>query len=220
MPPVSVRRETLVLPTYVPQAPDRNPMFLETRVYQGSSGRVYPLPFCDRIAGEPVSQPWETVVLENEFLAVTILPALGGRIHRVVDKTNNYDVIYYQPVIKPALVGLAGPWISGGIEFNWPQHHRPSTFMPADVHIESHADGAVTVWLSEQRLQPHRRYADVPLVGQRRDARPRAIPVLLPARRDLRRRPRQARDEHIPALLRALLRRRLRRPRAPRRACR
>jgi tetratricopeptide (TPR) repeat protein len=149
MPPVSVRRETLVLPTYVPHAPDRNPMFLESRVYQGSSGRVYPLPFCDRIAGEPVSQPWETIVLENEFLAATILPALGGRIHRLVDKTNSYDVIYYQPVIKPALVGLAGPWISGGIEFNWPQHHRPSTFMPAEAHIEQHGDGAVTVWLSE-----------------------------------------------------------------------
>ena len=36
-------------------------------------------------------------------------------------------------MIKPALVGLAGPWISGGMEFNWPQHHRPGTFMPVDV---------------------------------------------------------------------------------------
>ena len=42
------------------------------------------------------------------------------------------DLIYHQPVIKPALVGLAGPWISGGIEFNWPQHHRPATFLPVD----------------------------------------------------------------------------------------
>jgi hypothetical protein len=67
----------------------------------------------------------------------------------MVDKTNGYDVIYHQPVIKPALVGLAGPWISGGIEFNWPQHHRPSTFMPAEVSIEEETDGAVTVWLGE-----------------------------------------------------------------------
>jgi hypothetical protein len=48
--PVNVRRETVVLPTYEPHWPDRNPMFLEKRVYQGSSGRVYPLPFTDRIA--------------------------------------------------------------------------------------------------------------------------------------------------------------------------
>lgn len=149
MSPVSVRCETVVLPTYEPQPPDRNPMFLEKRVYQGSSGRVYPLPVCDRIAEKPAPREWQAVFVENEFLRVMILPQLGGRIHRLIDKTNGADVIYHQPVIKPALVGLAGPWISGGIEFNWPQHHRPSTFMPADVHVESHADGAATVWLSE-----------------------------------------------------------------------
>ncbi len=147
--PVTVRRESVVLPTYEPAAPDRNPMFLETRVYQGSSGRVYPLPFIDRIAEKSVPRTWDAVYLENEFLLVMILPQLGGRIHRVQDKTNGYDLVYYQPVIKPALVGLAGPWASGGIEINWPQHHRPSTFMPAEVHIENHADGSATVWLSE-----------------------------------------------------------------------
>jgi tetratricopeptide (TPR) repeat protein len=147
--PVSVRRESVVLPTYEPAAPDRNPMFLEARVYQGSSGRVYPLPFIDRIAEKPVPREWDAVFLENEYLLVMILPQLGGRIHRVQDKTNGYDLVYYQPVIKPALVGLAGPWASGGIEINWPQHHRPSTFMPADVHVEKHSDGSVTVWLSE-----------------------------------------------------------------------
>ena len=35
------------------------------------------------------------------------------------DKHSGYDAIYRQHVIKPALVGLAGPWISGGVEFNW-----------------------------------------------------------------------------------------------------
>jgi len=52
-------------------------------------------------------------------------------------------------VIKPALVGLAGPWISGGVEFNWPQHHRPGTFLPTDWEIEREPDGAVTVWCSD-----------------------------------------------------------------------
>ena len=146
---VEVRREVVVLPTYEPNRPDRNPMFLEKRVYQGSSGRVYPLPFTDRIAEKPRPRAWEAVFIENEYLRVMILPELGGRIHRLQDKTNGYDAIYHQPVIKPALVGLAGPWASGGIEFNWPQHHRPSTFMPADVAVEEHADGAATVWLSE-----------------------------------------------------------------------
>jgi tetratricopeptide (TPR) repeat protein len=147
--PVVVRREPLVLPTYQPLAPDKNPMFLEKRVFQGSSGRVYPLPFIDRVAEEPTPHPWDAVTIENAYLSVVILPELGGRIYRAKDKTNDYDFVYYNPVIKPALVGLAGPWISGGIEFNWPQHHRPSTYLPCDVEIERHPDGTLTVWLSE-----------------------------------------------------------------------
>ena len=147
--PVTVRREPVVFPTYPPAPADKNPMFLEKRVYQGSGGSVYPLPFTDRVAQEKTDQAWDAVHLENEFLRVMILPQLGGRIHVGHDKTNGYDFFYRQNVIKPALVGLAGPWISGGVEFNWPQHHRPSTFMPADVSIEEHADGSKTVWLSE-----------------------------------------------------------------------
>ena len=124
-------------------------MFLEKRVYQGSSGKVYPLPFTDRVAERAVDRKWKAVWLENEFLRIMVLPEIGGRIHRAIDKTNGYDFIYYQSVIKPALVGLAGPWISGGIEFNWAQHHRPGTFLPVNYTIEQHDDGSVTVWCSD-----------------------------------------------------------------------
>ncbi|MCP5520577.1 MAG: DUF5107 domain-containing protein [Verrucomicrobiales bacterium] len=148
-PRVRVRQERITLPTYLPAAPDRNPMFLEKRVYQGSSGKVYPLPFIDRIAEEPVPREWQAIWIENEYLRVLVLPEIGGRIHRILDRTNGYDLIYHQPVIKPALVGLAGPWISGGIEFNWPQHHRPATFMPVDTTIERSPDGSVTVWCGD-----------------------------------------------------------------------
>jgi tetratricopeptide (TPR) repeat protein len=146
---VQVRVASHILPTYLPAAPDKNPMFLEKRVYQGSSGKVYPLPFTDRIAEKPVEREWKAIWIENEFLRVLVLPEIGGRIHAIQDKTNGYDLIYNQPVIKPALVGLAGPWISGGIEFNWPQHHRPATFLPVNYEIEKHADGSVTVWCSD-----------------------------------------------------------------------
>ncbi len=148
-PAVSLRRATVTLPTHEPHPPQKLPMFLEKRVYQGSSGRVYPLPVTDRIAEQATDRVWDAVYLENEFLRIMVLPEIGGRIHVAQDKLNGYDFIYRQDVIKPALVGLAGPWLSGGIEFNWPQHHRPSTFMPCDVHLEAHADGSKTVWLSE-----------------------------------------------------------------------
>lgn len=141
--------EQVVIPTYLPAAPEVCPMFLDRRVYQGSSGRIYPLPFTDRIAESKTDRAWQVVWLENEYLQVMILPELGGRIHALLDKTNGYDLIYRQSVIKPALVGLAGPWISGGIEFNWPQHHRPATFLPAEWRLDEHPDGSVTVWLSD-----------------------------------------------------------------------
>jgi tetratricopeptide (TPR) repeat protein len=147
--PVRAWVEMVVIPTCLPLAPDKNPMFFEKRVYQGSSGKIYPLPFTDRISEKRTDHRWQVVWLENEFLRVMILPEIGGRIHAITDKTNGYDVIYNQRVIKPALVGLAGPWISGGIELNWPQHHRPATFLPVDFQIEEAEDGSRIVWCSD-----------------------------------------------------------------------
>jgi tetratricopeptide (TPR) repeat protein len=141
--------ERVTIPTYREQTPDKNPMFFEKRVYQGSSGRVYPNPITDRISYEKSDQAYRAVFLENEYLYLMILPEIGGRIHIGQDKTNGYDFFYRQNVIKPALVGLLGPWISGGVEFNWPQHHRPSTYMPVEHAIEPSEDGSITVWLSE-----------------------------------------------------------------------
>lgn len=146
---VKAWEQPVVIPTYLPAAPDPNPLFLEKRVYQGSSGRVYPLPVIDRVDTEPQNHSWKAVHLENEFIRLMVLPEIGGRIHVGYDKIGQYDFFYRQNVIKPALVGLAGPWISGGVEFNWPQHHRPATFMPVEVSIERDADGSVTVWCSD-----------------------------------------------------------------------
>ena len=128
---------------------EKNPMFLEKRAYQGSTGKVYPLPICETVSETKEDRTYRAVILENDYLYVMVLPELGGRIQRALDKTNNYDFVYYNRVIKPALVGLTGPWISGGIEFNWPQHHRPSTFSPVDYRYQENADGSATVVLGE-----------------------------------------------------------------------
>ena len=147
--PVKVWSEPVRLPTWEPGPGSRFPMFLDRRVYQGSSGRVYPLPFVDRIAEEPVPRDWQAVHLQNELLRVMVLPELGGRIHLLLDRTTGRDLLYRQEVIKPALVGLAGPWASGGLELNWPQHHRPATFLPTEVALEEQPDGSVTAWFSD-----------------------------------------------------------------------
>ena len=152
---VIVRQEKVTIPTYEIADYDKNPMFLEKRVYQGSSGRVYPHPVCEGVADEKNDREYHTIFLENDYILVMILPEIGGKIQRLYDKTNGYDAVYYNEVIKPALVGLAGPWISGGIEFNWPQHHRPSTFDPVDYTVEENADGSVTVWVGETEKMFH-----------------------------------------------------------------
>lgn len=139
----------MLIPTYRIGQPNKNPMFLEKRVYQGSSGAVYPHPIIEQIADDKTDQPYHAIWLENRYLKIMLLPELGGRIQMALDKTNQHHFIYYNHVIKPALVGLTGPWISGGIEFNWPQHHRPSTFLPVDYTFEDHPDGSKTVWFSE-----------------------------------------------------------------------
>ncbi len=152
---VNVEVKKLILPTYKVHKPEKNPFFLEKRVFQGSSGKTYPLPFYNRVSEEKVEQEWEAICIENDYIEVVILPEIGGRIFSARDKSNGYDFIYRQDVIKPALVGLAGPWISGGIEFNWPQHHRPATYMPTGYEIEYHADGAITIWLSDHDPLQH-----------------------------------------------------------------
>ncbi|GGG62627.1 tetratricopeptide repeat protein [Paenibacillus radicis (ex Gao et al. 2016)] len=146
---VRIWEEEVTIPTYGIGAPDRNPMFLEKRVYQGSTGKVYPHPVVDKIEDEKKDQSYKLAILENEYVRIEIMPELGGRIYRALDKTNDYDFVYYNRVIKPALVGLAGPWISGGIEFNWPQHHRPNTYGPVEYRLTEGEDGSATVWISE-----------------------------------------------------------------------
>ncbi|WP_417444503.1 DUF5107 domain-containing protein [Joostella sp.] len=146
---VKAWKERIVIPTYEVGAPEKYPVFLEKRVYQASSGSVYPHPVIEEISDTKVDKEWDVIYIENDYIKIMVLPALGGRIQMAYDKIRGRHFVYYNHVIKPALVGLTGPWISGGIEFNWPQHHRPSTYDPVDSIIKENADGSVTVWVSE-----------------------------------------------------------------------
>jgi len=165
--------EQIVIPTYEIGKAEKNPIFLEKRVYQGSSGVVYPYPVIESISDEKTDHTYNAVFIENEYIKVMILPELGGRVQMAYDKIKQRHFIYYNQVIKPALVGLAGPWISGGIEFNWPQHHRPSTFMPVDCLVEAkdekskkvsaasalteavESEDEITIWVNERERMFH-----------------------------------------------------------------
>ena len=70
--------ERVVIPTYEAAKPDKNPLFLEKRVYQGSSGKVYPHPVIDKISDVKKNREYTALFLENDYLKIMILPELGA----------------------------------------------------------------------------------------------------------------------------------------------
>lgn len=150
---VKVTEKPLVLPTYEIGAPDVNPIFFTGRVYQGAQGHIYPYPLYDILTDEKVDKTYDAVYLDNEYVNVCVLPEIGGRILSATDKTNDYEIFYRQTGIKPALIGMLGAWLSGGVEWNIPHHHRPSSYMPIDWKIEENKDGSKTIWVGEMELR-------------------------------------------------------------------
>lgn len=142
----SIRVESLVIPTYPEPAKEEMPLFAEYRVHQRSTGRPYPNKATLDVGRQHRQDKTYTVVhMENEYLDVLIMPEIGGKIYAAKDKTTGYDFFYRQHVVKPGLIGAFGSWVSGGVEFNWPFHHRPSS----DYALEACEDGSVVCWLSE-----------------------------------------------------------------------
>ena len=142
----SIRVESLVIPTYPEPAKEEMPLFAEYRVHQRSTGRPYPNKATLDVDRQHRQDKTYTVVhMENEYLDVLIMPEIGGKIYAAKDKTTGYDFFYRQHVVKPGLIGAFGSWVSGGVEFNWPFHHRPSS----DYALEACEDGSVVCWLSE-----------------------------------------------------------------------
>jgi tetratricopeptide (TPR) repeat protein len=157
--PVKVWEEDVVIPTYLAGDPDPNPMFYFGRAYQGAEGRVYPYPLYDKLTGKKVDKTYKIVYLENKYVKIGVLPEIGGRIFSALDKTNNYNFFYTQHVIKPALVGMIGAWISGGVEWNVPHHHRTTSWLPSQYKTEENPDGSKTIWVGELELRHRMRWA-------------------------------------------------------------
>ncbi len=146
---VKIWTEPLVIPTYRVDPPDLNPMFYRGQSYQRAKKTIYPYPLLDKLTDNCEDKTYDTVYLENDYVKLSFIPQLGGRLFTGLDKTNNYDFFYRQNVIKPALIGMLGAWISGGIEWCVFHHHRATTFMPVDYTLAENPDGSKTIWFGE-----------------------------------------------------------------------
>jgi tetratricopeptide (TPR) repeat protein len=129
--------------------PEVNPLFYVPIEYQNAQLHIYPYPYIDKLTDNRVNVSYKALVLENEFTKIVVLPEFGGRIYIAEDKTNGYDFYYHNHVIKPALIGMNGAWLSGGIEWNFPHHHQPGSFLPVNYKLVSHPDGSKTIWVGE-----------------------------------------------------------------------
>lgn len=151
--PVHLWQTNLVIPTYLAAPPSAVPRFYEGRTYQGAKATFYPYPVQDVLTDVKSNVTYKALFLENQYIQISVLPELGGRIFSAVDKANGYDFFYRQHVIKPALIGMLGAWISGGVEWNVPHHHRATSFSPVDFTTTTNADGSATIWVGEIELR-------------------------------------------------------------------
>ncbi len=137
------------IPTYRLGPDEKSPVFYTGRGVQGAAGHYYPYPAQIRLGEEKTEVTYKMIYLENEYLKVTIAPGLGGKLFSAIDKTNGREIFHRNSTVKPDLIGTLGAWISGGIEWCFPHHHRTTTLMPADYRLVENPDGSATVWVGE-----------------------------------------------------------------------
>ena len=137
--PARVWQGSIELPTYAMGTEDPYPPFPLI-----DSHNVYPYTMLDDLTDRREMQSYRAIFLENEFLKATILPGVGGRLYSLYDKVAGREVFYRNHVVKYGLVALRGAWISGGVEFNFPNGHTNVTVSPVDSRTMTGADGSAT----------------------------------------------------------------------------
>jgi len=143
---VHLWEETVTIPTYPVGKANPHPP-LQRRGYWA----VYPYPLLDALSDEAQPREYRALMLENPYLRVMVLPELGGRVWSLYDKIAERECLHQPPSIKPALIGLTGAWIAGGIEFNFPIGHRYTTHQPVwyTLSYPKEEGEKATIWIGE-----------------------------------------------------------------------
>lgn len=151
---VTLTEKQVVMPTYSVAPPDKNPYFFRGEAYQGASRHYYPLKLNDQYYPHTrTMEGLKTLMLENEYIELGITPDIGGKLWYATDKTNDYNFLYKNDVVRPSNIGMTGAWVSGGIEWCVGHHHRASTYLPLDYTTTENPDGSKTIWIAEYELR-------------------------------------------------------------------
>ena len=155
---VTLSEQQWIIPTYKVESPDKNPMFFTGETYQGASKYIYPYKLNDVISGTKIDHAWKALLLENEYIKLCVTPEIGGKLYYATDKSNDYNFLYKNNVVKPSNIGMTGAWVSGGIEWCVIHHHRVSTFLPVDYTLIVNEDSSKTIWIGETELRHRMRW--------------------------------------------------------------
>lgn len=143
---VEVREEALSLPTYIIKDENRNPVFRS----QYGVAHIYPYTLLDDIADSPSEKTYHTLVLENKYLRVTVIPDLGGRVYSVFDKISQREVFYKNSTVRFAPLAIRGAFFSGGVEFSFPVAHAPTTCDTVNWSTRENEDGSASISIGGQ----------------------------------------------------------------------
>jgi tetratricopeptide (TPR) repeat protein len=138
---VTVCEATLTLPTYDIKGENRNPVFNS----QYGVAHIYPYTLLDDIDANSKDKTYKTLVLENKYLRVTVIPDLGGRVYSVYDKVSQREVFYKNSIVRFAPLAIRGAFFSGGVEFSFPVAHAPTTCDKVNWDMHENADGSASV---------------------------------------------------------------------------
>ncbi len=139
---------TIEVPTYVfGRAETVAPLFQSIE-----RGGIYPYTAMDRdsLGAKPEPVRYEALTLENEYIRVVLLPALGGRIWLAEDKKAGREIFYRTRNIKPSQYNQRGAWPVGGLEVYGPFDAHMLTWPgePWAWASRQHSDGGVSVILA------------------------------------------------------------------------
>ena len=143
---VSARTEKAVIPTFEIGKGNPSPV-----IFNNDSAGAYPRSMLDvgTRAKEPTDKEYDLAVVENQYLRVEVLPAVGGRVWRIIDKKTGRNLLWTNDAVKPVRVGRRGGWIAGGIEFPFPVgNHGEDTIEPYRSAVRQNEDGSATITVS------------------------------------------------------------------------
>ncbi|WP_268848296.1 DUF5107 domain-containing protein [Flavobacterium aestivum] len=107
--------------------------------------KIYPYYRFDGFTDKPVQKEWKVVELENDYIKLTILPEVGGKVWSAIEKSTGKDFIYNNHVIKFRDIAMRGPWTSGGVEGNYGIiGHTPNCATAVDYTTITREDGSVS----------------------------------------------------------------------------